>query len=137
MLVVCCYDRPVSIHIQTLHTLPPKPSLTKTPTFLLIGLRVKGENGWGWLWGVERGRRRKCDLFFLCVCVYVGWGWGWGVPRTQWGGLVSLGVLTKDPQFSLLLDSSCISTVISLSDEAQLGTTNWEQNTKCLNVKQA
>ncbi len=48
-------------------------------------------------------------------------------PKTQWEGFVSLGLLTKEPQFCLLLDSSCISTVISLPEEAEL---NSAPNTK-------
>lgn len=27
------------------------------------------------------------------------------IPKTQWGGFFPLGLLTKEPQFSLLLDS--------------------------------
>lgn len=42
------------------------------------------------------------------------------IPKTQWGGLVSLGLLTKEPQFSLLLDGPCISAVIRLAEEAEL-----------------
>lgn len=48
-------------------------------------------------------------------------------PKTQWGGLVSLAMLTKQPQ-SLLLDSPCISTVI----KKQYKTQNTTQN--CLNI---
>lgn len=60
--------------------------------------------------GWRGGRRRKCDLFLSSG----------EIPKTQWGGLVSLGLLTKEPQFSLLLDSPCISPVIILPEDAEL-----------------
>ena len=72
--------------------------------------------GGGGCGGWRGCRRRKCDLFFSSA----------EIPKTQWGGLVSLGLLTKEPQFSLLLDSLCISTVISRPGEAEL---NSEQHT--------
>lgn len=63
--------------------------------------------GGGGCGGWRGGRRCKCDLFFSSR----------EIPKTQWGGLVSLGLLTKGPQFSLLLAGLCISTVIALPEE--------------------
>ena len=102
VLVVCNYDSPAPAYTHT-HT--PNPPLTKTsPSFLLIGLRVKRENGWG---ECVRGVGGVNVTFFSLSPSRE-------IPKTRWGGLVSLALLTKEPQFSLLLDSLHISTVITL-----------------------
>lgn len=128
VLVVCCNDNSVvHTHADTHSHQVPLP--IKTPTFLLIRLRVRGENGRGWLWGVWRGDwRRKCDLFSLWVG---GQGVWWCLRHS--GEDWFLWMLSQRPlvHFNFqLLDRIRISSMSSLLEETQLRTTRWAQNKK-------
>lgn len=91
VLVVCCSDGPARAYTHRhTHTPPEIPRLQNLPD--LPSNWTWGE-GREWVGvaagGVEGGGGINVTFFFLRE-----------IPKTQWGGLVSLDLLTKELQFS-------------------------------------